>query len=82
MKTTAAPKTVRKFRDSGRLVASSKRQPPAKPREIEVFIVVAANGDVIRVTNDPVDAERYRDVFQRECQHLGEIKIVRRTVTL
>ena len=82
MKTAVAPIKTRKFRDSGRLVASSKRKPPAKPQEINVFVVLAANGQVIRVTGDPVDAARYRDVFQRECQQFGEIKIVKRTVTV
>ena len=81
MKTTAPIKT-RRFRDTGRLQASSKRQPPAKPAPIDVFIVLAVTGEVLRVTNDPVDAERYRDVFQRECSHVGTVKIVKRTVTL
>ena len=79
MKTTAAPIKTRKFRDTGRLVASSKR---LKPDPINVFVVLAANGQVIRVTNDPVDAERYRDVFQRECSHVGTVKTVKRTVTV
>lgn len=51
-------------------------------KTIDVYVVISETREVIRVTGDPVDAQRYRDVFQQQCAHLGKIEILKRQVTI
>ena len=49
---------------------------------IDVYVVISETREVIRVTGDPVDAERYRNVFQQQCTHLGKVEILKRQVAI
>ena len=51
-------------------------------KTIDVYVVISETREVIRVTGDPVDAQRYRDVFQQQCAHLGRIEILKRQVAI